>query len=163
MATDPTIHPPSDPSRPETEAPAAPRPAWEAAGAAPTPAAAGPAVASSDAGVTSTGLDPAVAGLLAYALGWVSGLVLFLLEKDHRPTRFHAAQSLVLFGGATVFWVALSSLVWVPLLGLALAVVGLLAAPIFLGLWIFLMVRAYQQADLRLPVIAGIADRLVGG
>lgn len=131
MSTEPTTHDPTDPP----------------------PAAGGT--------TTSTGLEPAIAGLLAYALGWLSGLVLFLIEKDHRPTRFHAAQSLVLFGGATVFWVAVSALVWIPVLGWLIAIVGLLMTPVFLGLWIFLMVRAYQLHEVRLPVIASLADRLV--
>lgn len=49
---------------------------------------------------SSTGLDENVAGLLCYVLGWVTGLIFFLIDK--RPyVRFHAAQSIVVFGGCT--------------------------------------------------------------
>ena len=46
----------------------------------------------------TTGLDENVAGLLCYVLGWVTGIIFFLIDK--RPyVRFHAAQSIVVFGG----------------------------------------------------------------
>ena len=42
-----------------------------------------------------------VAGLLCYVLGWVTGIIFFLIDK--RPfVRFHAAQSMVVFGGLHV-------------------------------------------------------------
>src|SRR5947209_4032338 len=48
-----------------------------------------------------SGLTENVAGLLCYALGWVTGLIFFLIDK--RPfVRFHAAQSIVVFGGLHV-------------------------------------------------------------
>ena len=33
---------------------------------------------------TSTGLEANVAGLLCYVLGWVTGLVFFLIEKENK-------------------------------------------------------------------------------
>src|ERR1700680_944241 len=50
---------------------------------------------------TQTGMAENVAGLLCYVLGWVTGLIFFLIDK--RPfVRFHAAQSMVVFGGLQV-------------------------------------------------------------
>ena len=43
-------------------------------------------------GKSSTGLDENIAALLAYVFGWISGLILFLMEKDSRLVRFHAMQ-----------------------------------------------------------------------
>ena len=44
------------------------------------------------------GMAENVAGLLCYALGWITGIIFFLIDK--RPfVRFHAAQSIVVFGG----------------------------------------------------------------
>ena len=51
---------------------------------------------------SSTGLDENVAGLLCYVLGWVSGLVFFLLEQENKFVRFHAIQSILVFGVITV-------------------------------------------------------------
>src|SRR6202790_5851280 len=48
-----------------------------------------------------SGLSENVAGLLCYALGWITGIIFFLIDK--RPyVRFHAAQSIVVFGGLHV-------------------------------------------------------------
>ena len=56
-------------------------------------------------GATSPPYQPAAAGLsentaaaLSYVLGWLTGIIFFLIDK--RPyVRFHAAQSIVTFGG----------------------------------------------------------------
>src|ERR1700756_2858422 len=45
----------------------------------------------------TTGLQENVAGLLCYLLGWLTGIIFLLIDK--RPfVRFHAAQSIVVFG-----------------------------------------------------------------
>ena len=45
-----------------------------------------------------SGMSENVAALLSYVLGWITGLIFFLIDK--RPfVRFHAAQSIVVFGG----------------------------------------------------------------
>src|SRR5882757_7779196 len=54
----------------------------------------------------STGLQENLAGLLCYVLGWITGLVFFFIDK--RPfVRFHAAQSIVVFGGLHVLSILL--------------------------------------------------------
>ena len=59
-------------------------------------------------GTTSTGIQPNVAALLSYLLGWVTGLIFFLIEKDNKFVRFHAMQSIIVFGALTVFNIVLS-------------------------------------------------------
>ncbi len=50
---------------------------------------------------TRSGLSENTAALLAYVLGWFTGLIFLLIDK--RPyVRFHAAQSLITFGGLHV-------------------------------------------------------------
>ncbi len=103
---------------------------------------------------TSTeGLAENVAGLLCYVLGWVTGLL-----TDKRPwVKFHAAQSIAVFGGLTVIRIGL--LFMSHFLGWAIfGLVGLLS----LVLWIFLMVKAYQHETVRIPIAADIADSLAG-
>ena len=51
-----------------------------------------------DLGKSSTGLDAKVAGLLCYVVGWVTGLIFFLIEKENKFVRFHAMQSIIVFG-----------------------------------------------------------------
>jgi len=48
-------------------------------------------------GETSIGMQPNLAGLLCYFLGFITGLVFYLVEKKNHFVRFHAMQSLVVF------------------------------------------------------------------
>jgi len=102
-----------------------------------------------------------VAGLLCYVLGWLTGIIFLLIDK--RPfVRFHAAQSIVVFGGLTVIRIALLFLNGVVGGGFLswgfVGLISLLVGLVTLVLWILLMVKAYQHETFRLPVAAGIAD-----
>jgi uncharacterized membrane protein len=107
------------------------------------------------------GLDENIAGLLCYAGLWVTGLVFFLIDK--RPSvRFHAAQSMVVFGGLQIADIILEEL-FVSIFrafslgGFLLRVLQLLG----LVLWILLMIKAYQGERFRVPIAADIADSLL--
>jgi len=120
---------------------------------------------------TSIGLDENVASALAYLFGFLSGIVLFLVESENRNVRFHAAQSMILFVGLVAISIALTLfgvLVDVFLSNLAGFLVGLVITLGSLGvsfvafvLWLYLLVRAFQGANPRIPGVAGIADGLV--
>jgi uncharacterized membrane protein len=105
------------------------------------------------------GLQENVAGLLCYVLGWVTGIIFLLIDK--RPfVRFHAAQSIVVFGGLTIIRIALIFMhgLFGGIIGLGLfAIIGILG----FVLWILLMVKAYQHQLFRLPIAADVADGLV--
>jgi uncharacterized membrane protein len=110
-----------------------------------------------------TGIQENVAGLLCYVMGWVTGLVFFLIDK--RPfVRFHAAQSIVIFGGITVLYWVLSILFSFG--GLAgWAILSLVFTVIWLGsvvLWILCMVKAYQGQRFEVPIAADFAKKLAG-
>ena len=109
-----------------------------------------------DLGKTSSGLTPNVAGLLAYVLGLVTGIIFLLIEKENKFVRFHAIQAIGLSVGLTVVSIVLSVL---PVIGVAL---GLLVNLAGLALWIVCMVKAYQGDLFRLPVIGDIAAKQVG-
>ena len=51
---------------------------------------------------TSTGVDARLASVLCYAGWWVTGLVFLFAERRQPGVRFHAAQSLVVFGALSV-------------------------------------------------------------
>ncbi len=87
---------------------------------------------------------------LTYLAGWITGLVFLLIEKEDDFVRFNAAQSLVLFGGLTL-------LSFVPLIGQLL---GLILWPLSLVLWIVLMVKAYNNQKMELPVVSDLARQL---
>ena len=102
---------------------------------------------------SSTGLDENVAGLLCYVLGWVTGLVFFLIEKDSKFVRFHAMQSIIVFGVLSVASIILG---WIPVIG---PVIGGLISLLALVLWIILMIKAYQGEKFKLPWAGDIAEK----
>ncbi len=98
-------------------------------------------------------MDQNVAGLLCYLVGWITGLVFYLIEKENKFVRFHAMQSIVTFGALTVLSVVLGV---IPVVGVILGpIIGILA----LVLWILLMVKAYQGEKFKLPVAGDIAEK----
>ncbi len=105
------------------------------------------------------GLPENVAGLLCYVLGWLSGLVFFLIDK--RPSiRFHAMQSMIAFGALFVLQMAfgfggiLGGILGFALVSLLNGIIGLAA----LVCWILCMVKAYQGQRFKLPVIGDLAE-----
>jgi len=101
---------------------------------------------------SSTGLDPTLAALLAYLLGFVSGLVFLVIEKKSRFVRFHAMQSTLTFLALTVVSFVAG---FVPLLG---PLVGFVASVLGLVLWVLLMVRALQGDWYKLPMVGDMAE-----
>ncbi len=107
------------------------------------------------------GLQENVAGLLCYVLGWLTGLVFLLIDK--RPfVKFHAAQSIVVFGALFILRLVIFFMGWSGGL-LGWGIIGMLSILLLLFtlvMWILLMVKAYQHEQFRVPVAAGIADSL---
>jgi uncharacterized membrane protein len=101
---------------------------------------------------TSTGLEQNIAGLLCYVLGWVTGIIFLILEPKNKFVRFHAVQSIVVFG---VYTIASAVLGWIPFIGWIIAwILGVIA---FI-LWVILMVKAYQGQLFKLPFSGNIAE-----
>ena len=124
-------------------------------------------VADDFAGTTSTGVDPRLSAVLSYTAWWVSGLIFLVIEPHHRGVRFHAAQSLVLFGGLSLAIALLSAFSVAMLLVSASAfqaartlaeLVWLLAVVV----WMIAMIKTFKGETWRVPGVAEIADRLAG-
>lgn len=126
-------------------------------------------MASSAPGPTNLGVAPNVGGLLCYApccIGLVFSIVAAIVEKQSRFLRFHAFQSLLLHGALFALAIAL----WV-----AMVVVGMIAGPLALLVWlfqilvgvaslgllIFLMVKAYNNEEFEIPTLGGMAKNWV--
>jgi len=109
------------------------------------------------------GMAENVAGLLCYVLGWITGIIFLLIDK--RPfVKFHAAQSIVVFGALTVIRVGLAIMIGSGgLIGFGLwAMISLLISLVGVVLWILLMIKAYQHELFKLPIAAGIAEGIAG-
>ena len=106
-------------------------------------------------GGSTTGLQPNVAGLLCYLGGWITGIIFIIIEQKNKFVRFHALQSIIIFGALTV---ASAMLGWIPFIGGFFgAVIGILA---FI-LWILLMVKAYQGELYKVPVAGQVAEGIL--
>ena len=115
-----------------------------------------------------TGMSENVAALLCYLVGWITGLIFFVIDK--RPfVRFHAAQSIVVFGGLHVINIAIGIIFGVGGMmmgglgsfGLGMALYGLVGLVAFI-LWILLMIKGYQHEKFEVPIAAGIAKSFAG-
>src|SRR3989338_9014240 len=106
-----------------------------------------------DLGKSSTGLQPNVAALLSYLLGIITGIIFYLIEKENKFVRFHAMQSIVVFGAVLVAGIVL---LFIPVIGWTLFPLLQIAS---LVLWILLMVKAYQGEKFKLPWAGDIAEK----
>ncbi len=102
---------------------------------------------------TSTGLNENIAGLLCYVLGWVSGIVFLLLEQENKFVKFHAIQSIIVFGALSLVNGVLG---WIPVLGL---IVGIISGILAFVLWILLMVKASQGERYKVKWAGDYAER----
>lgn len=116
--------------------------------------------------LSSTGLGPRTAAALAYGGWWVTGLILWLVERRDRFARFHAAQSLVAFGAIAFLILTFGLLAAAALSFLPSAFTALLGAAIGawvmgVALWVVSLWKAANGEDWRIPLAANCADRLV--
>jgi uncharacterized membrane protein len=119
---------------------------------------------------TNLGLEPNVAGLLCYVpccVGLVFSVVAAIVEKQSRFVRFHAFQSLLVHAVAIVLGIGINVLQVVlgvaglGAVGLLLSLVGMVVGVAFLGLTIFLMIKANAGEEFELPVAGPMARQWV--
>jgi len=106
-----------------------------------------------DLGKTSTGMQPNVAALLSYLIGFITGIIFYVIEKENKFVRFHAMQSMIVFGFFFVLGLILSV---IPVVGWGLMPVLWVIEVV---LWILLMIKAYQGEMFKLPVAGDIAEK----
>ena len=102
---------------------------------------------------TTLKLDPNVAAALSYLGGMLSGIAFLILEKQNRYVRFHAMQSTITFILVLI----------ADLLLMGLGVVGwVLTLPFIVGvvvLWVFLMFKAMNGVQYKLPYVGDWAEQ----
>ncbi len=101
-------------------------------------------------GKSGSGLPKNTAAALAYVLVWLTGIVFLLIEKDPY-VRFHAMQSVITFGLLTI-------VSFVPIIGWLLSPLLMIVGFV---LWLFLIFKAYQGEEFKLPVIGDFAKKQV--
>lgn len=103
---------------------------------------------------STTGLNSNVAAALSYVLGPLTGIVFLLLEKDPF-VRFHAMQSILVFGGLFVLQTVMAAtIILVPLTPL-LSLLGFIV-------WLVAIYKAWQGEKWEVPVVGQYVNKLLG-
>jgi uncharacterized membrane protein len=106
-----------------------------------------------DQGKCSNGMQANLAALLSYLLGFITGIIFYIIEKDNKFVRFHAMQSIITF---VAFFVLSMILAFIPVIGwVFIPIVNI----VILIIWIILMIKAYQGENFKLPIIGDIAEK----
>ncbi|MFC2174713.1 DUF4870 domain-containing protein [archaeon] len=96
--------------------------------------------------------DSRAMAMLAYTFFWFSGGLVYLFSRNDEYARFHAMQSIAVFGLLTLVQTVLIA-----------SVLGILLLPVvwLLGvvLWAVLIVKAAQGERFGLPWAGGVAER----
>ena len=104
---------------------------------------------------TALGVDENIEGLLCYVLGFITGILFLILEKDNKFVRFHAMQSIATF---LIIFVISMVIGFIPVIGWLLSpLIGLVA----LILWLLLMFKAYKGEKYKLPIEGDFAEQQV--
>lgn len=103
---------------------------------------------------TALGIEENIAGLLCYVLGFITGIVFLVLEKENKFVRFHAMQSLATF----VALYAISFVVgMIPIIGILSILINILG----LILWLLLMYKAFKGERFKLPIVGDFAEKQI--
>jgi uncharacterized membrane protein len=111
------------------------------------------------------GADPRVASVIAYSAWWVSGGVIWLVERDRPVVRFHGMQSLVAFGTVFLAWLTcwLGSFVTLIASAEGFFILQRLSEVILIGgfiVWAVCLVQVARGVALHLPLFGRIAERM---
>jgi len=116
--------------------------------------------------MSSTGLSTNTAAVLAYAGWWVTGAIFWFVERRDDVVRFHAVQATIAFGALAVIialsgmlaLVSLSFLPWGFSIFITVAAVTWVTGVI---LWLMSLWKVSSGDEWRMPLAAGLADRLL--
>lgn len=119
--------------------------------------------------VASTGMTSNVAGALAY-FTFIPAIIFLVVDpyKNDKFIRFHSFQSIffnVVFIVFSIAWMILSvilGLVSAGILGGIMFLISLVIHLAFLGIWIFLTYKAYQNELYQAPIIGALAAKQAG-
>jgi len=137
-------------------------------------------------GGSTTTLAPNKAGFLCYVGFWVTGIIFLIIERKNKWVRFHAMQSLVVFGILNIIWGVANNIAGWSAWGLwgwgyrggfygypgyLLAVPVAIAATVIFGiffaiwwiLWAILMYRTYHYRRWKVGLfgLGNLAERML--
>lgn len=95
-------------------------------------------------------------------MGFITGVVILLVEKDDKYVRFHAMQSTLIFGGLFVINLVVGMVFGnLSFFGLAVTTINTLISLAGLVIWIVSIVRAFRGEMFKWPIVGDIAEKQV--
>jgi uncharacterized membrane protein len=112
---------------------------------------------------TAAALQPNIAGVLCYILGFISGIFFLVAEpyKHDRFVRFHAFQSIFLSVAWIAVHIAFDIVLWIlpwSLWTITTTISALVSLAVFL-VFLLLMFKAYSNERFNLPVSGDLAGK----
>ena len=110
-------------------------------------------------GKATFGLEENVASAACYVLGWVTGIIFYVMEKENKTVRFHAMQSILTFLPFTILiWILNAIFLSMFFLWGVWGLIIMLVELVMLILWLVLMYKAYSGEKFKLPIVGDIAE-----
>lgn len=112
--------------------------------------------------MTSTDPNRNIVAALSYLLGFVTGIVILLVESDDKYIRFHAMQSTIVFLGLFLLNIFIGILFsQIRFLGVVSNILGTLITIFALIIWVVSMIKAYRGKVFKWPIVGNLAESKV--
>ncbi len=115
---------------------------------------------------SSTGMSANVTGLLCYVVGWITGIVFVVWENKSTFVKFHAWQSIMVFGVLTAAHLILVTMLtaiavaaFSPGLMILAGVMSWIIGLLGLILWIILVIQAGTGKMWKVPLAGDWAEK----
>lgn len=96
---------------------------------------------------------------LTYLFGWITGLIFLGTEKEDENIRWHAANSVAVFGAVTLAYVALRILLFIPVIRWIAIIIQAILGIATLIVWLMLMINAGNGSKFRVPFLTDFAEK----
>jgi uncharacterized membrane protein len=93
---------------------------------------------------SAAGSNKKTYSILAYILGWLTGLIFLFVGKDDPDVKWNAANSVVVFGGLSIIIFIVGLIPFVQILAVPIWIVGVIY-------WVIFLVQGVQGNGQRLP------------
>jgi uncharacterized membrane protein len=105
----------------------------------------------------ASGIDKKTGAMLSYVLGWVTGVIFLFVGKGDPDVKYHAAQSIVFFGGMSVIlWILYFLTGFMPaIIAIPLTLVYFALAIYSFIMWIVCLIQANSNngARFQIPIV----------
>lgn len=101
-----------------------------------------------------------IVAALSYVLFFITGIVILLVEKDNKFIRFHAMQSVIVFGGLFIISIIVGMILSpFRILGFLSNLIDTAISILTFAIWIVSMIKAYQGQIYKWPIAGVLAEK----